>query len=230
MIPPVISSDNPSEGEREVFRRLRNDPATKDWIVLHSLGLARHDRRVAGEIDFVVIIPGKGVLCLEVKGCSASNLRRERGLWFYSVTDRGTPRGPFQQASEGMHTLRDRFMAAHPDIQGITFGFGVVFPFAPFNQRSVEWEDWQYIDSIAIRSAPISRLLTQLMDNWRSHLLATTNPPRVVLGSPTLGHCGAIRDALRNNFEIPVDPRARSAALDAELRAIPTSNSWLSMP
>ena len=75
MIPPIIPSEYRGEGERETFRRLRDDPNTPDWIVLHSLGLAKHDRRVAGEVDFVLIVPTWGILCLEVKGCSASHLR-----------------------------------------------------------------------------------------------------------------------------------------------------------
>jgi len=39
-----------------------------DWTVLHTLGIARRATGPYGEIDFVVIIPGEGVICLEVKG------------------------------------------------------------------------------------------------------------------------------------------------------------------
>ena len=43
---------------------LENDPATTDWTVLHSLGIARRPTGPYGEIDFVAIIPGEGVICL----------------------------------------------------------------------------------------------------------------------------------------------------------------------
>lgn len=97
MIPSVIADGTTSGGEKEVFRRLRDDPGTEGWIVLHSLSIAEHVERVSGEIDFVVIIPRKGVLCLEIKGCSASQLRRDdRGLWFYSRDSKGDACGPFR--------------------------------------------------------------------------------------------------------------------------------------
>ncbi len=81
LIPPTIAEDTPSEGERVVFDALALAKGADDWVVLHSLDLANHRRRLEGEIDFLIIIPGKGVLVLEVKG--THHLRRHDGLWFY---------------------------------------------------------------------------------------------------------------------------------------------------
>jgi hypothetical protein len=67
MIPPVFDESTPSPGERLLFDRLQRDPGTDDWVVLHSLDLAEHPSQVCGEVDFVVVVPGQGVLCLEVK-------------------------------------------------------------------------------------------------------------------------------------------------------------------
>lgn len=61
MIPPSFDpAVTPSPGEREVFQRLRDDPGTEGWTVLHSLGIALHPRQIQGEADFVIIVPGKG--------------------------------------------------------------------------------------------------------------------------------------------------------------------------
>ena len=68
---PSICPDTAAPGERELFRRLRDDPDTKGWIVLHSLDLARHVCNVAGEADFVVIVPEQGILVIEVKSHGA---------------------------------------------------------------------------------------------------------------------------------------------------------------
>src|SRR4051794_38662774 len=104
---PFVCDELTSRGELEVFRRLQDDPGTKDWIVLHSLGVARHVERVTGEIDFVVIIPAKGVLCLEVKGSSAAHLLRDdQGRWIYGPGRKPDSRGPFRQAADGMHSVR----------------------------------------------------------------------------------------------------------------------------
>ena len=70
MIPPQIPIDCKSPGEREIFNRLKQDPATSNWIALHSLDVAEHVTQIWGEIDFVVVVPYKGVLCLEVKACN----------------------------------------------------------------------------------------------------------------------------------------------------------------
>src|SRR5579864_8529486 len=105
MIPPCLSDDVRSAAERRVFNLLETDPETHDWVVLHSLGLARHVKRVYGEIDFVVLAPGLGIVCLEVKGGRVS---RQGGTWtftdrFGSVSKRTL--SPFMQAREGMFSL-----------------------------------------------------------------------------------------------------------------------------
>jgi len=218
MIPPFVAQETRSHGEREVFRRLRDDPGTQDWIVLHSLGLAEHQERIAGEVDFVVIIPLLGVLCLEVKGSSAANLRRdERGFWYYGPQDKGESRSPFRQASEGMHALRRWIQERQTGFDGVQFSSGVIFPFAPFRPRSIEWGDWEVIDSRRFLSAPISRLLREMMLAWRTHLLAAPHAPHLAETAPTASQCESLQNLLRGSFELPVDPRRRSERLREEL-------------
>jgi hypothetical protein len=218
MVPPVIGPECPSDGEREVFRRLRDDPGTKDWIVLHSLGLARHTKQVAGEVDFVAIIPGTGVLVIEVKGCGTAALRRENGMWFYGPHDRGDTRGPFRQASDGMHSLRRELLSREPALARVQFSSGVIFPFARFEEQSTEWQAWEVLDTVALRSRPIHNLLLDLMAKARTHLLGSGRAPKIDEGRPTVTECGAILAALRPNFDVPPDPPARRSELASELR------------
>jgi len=217
MIPPVVGESCRSGGEREVFLRLRDDPDTGDWIVLHSLGLATHQKRVEGEVDFVAIIPRGGVLCVEVKGCAATNLRRAEGLWYYGPDDPGSSRSPFQQVSEAMHSLRRQLVAQKSEYAAVQFSSCVIFPYAVFREHSVEWHDWQVIDSRSFRSAPLGKLLRKVLEDSRTHLRSVYNSPQLAADCPTRDQCHAIRDALRRNFEIPADPGARAGALRAEL-------------
>jgi hypothetical protein len=55
MIPPRVNEKTPP-GERLLFDKFKKDPATEDWIVLHSLGVAKHPERTEGELDFVVMV------------------------------------------------------------------------------------------------------------------------------------------------------------------------------
>ena len=135
MIPATIAHDC-SPGERDVFRRLSNAPDTEEWIVLHSLDVAHHRRQVSGEIDFVIIIPALGVLCLEIKACSS--LRRDGGAWYYGTAAKPDYRGPFKQASEAMHSIRGRVVRRRSELSKVVFWSGVLLPYVTFRTESEE--------------------------------------------------------------------------------------------
>ena len=86
MIPPSIPADAP-KGERSLFAKLRDDPKSKDWIVFHSFDIRKHVVRQEGEADMLVVVPGNGILCLEVKGCDVA---RRDGLWIYRMRPANT--------------------------------------------------------------------------------------------------------------------------------------------
>src|SRR5260370_15147655 len=103
MMPPYCPDSAPP-GERALFDVLASDPATTDWIVLHSLCIASHVRQVQGEADFVVIVPGHGIVVVEVKShLSVDRLadgRRTLG------SHPPTPPRPSQQASAPRPCIR----------------------------------------------------------------------------------------------------------------------------
>ena len=217
MIPPRIRPDCSSPGEREIFLRLKDDPVTRDWIVLHSLDVAEHVSRIAGEIDFVAVVPGKGVLCVEVKACSS--LRRRGGLWYYGRNTRPDARGPFKQASAAMHSIRARIASQRPDLSKIPFWSTVIFPYLEFSAESTEWHRWQVIDNREFRSGSIGKLLSNVLDQARQFLQtrASTRWFDPQLSEPDLQQCITIADALRPDFEFFESSGFRSGKLDEEL-------------
>jgi hypothetical protein len=201
MLPSVLDPSTASPGEREVFRRLKDDPGAADWTVLHSLDVSHHVRAIAGELDFLVLVPGRGVLALEIKACRS--LRRGEGLWFYGNEARGDPRGPFKQAAEAMHSVR-ALLERRPDLRRVPFWSAVLFPYIRFSERSDEWHSWQVIDSQAFHSRPLSELLVSVLDSARRFLAeqpATKWFDRSA-EEPTLRQCHAIAQLLRPDFEI----------------------------
>ena len=68
MLPSVLAPAVNSSAERRIFDWFRDAPGTEDWVILHSLGIATHNKVLYGETDFFAIIPGAGVFALEVKG------------------------------------------------------------------------------------------------------------------------------------------------------------------
>ena len=103
MMPPYCPDSAPP-GERALFDAFASHPATDDWIVLHSLCIASHVRQVQGEADFVVIVPGHGIVVVEVKSHRSVD-RLADGRWKLGSRP-PTSRSPFQQASDAMHSIR----------------------------------------------------------------------------------------------------------------------------
>ena len=160
MLPPYYAEDIKSSGEKQFFDLLKHDPATSDWTCLHSLGLARHVKRVYGEIDFVALVPDEGIFCLEVK---SGKVARNKGIWNYTNRfGEVTPStiGPFRQAREGMFSLleaaRSHF-GRHHRFTRLLYGFGIVFPHIVFCQDDPEIQPWQVYDRDSRRRDTIHR-------------------------------------------------------------------------
>lgn len=219
MIPPVVGEETSSPGERDLFDRFKTDPGATDWVVLHSLDVPRHRRQVMGEIDFVVVMPGQGVLCLEVK--SHRTVRRDLdGLWHLGQ-DPPTRTGPFRQASEGMHSLREYVAERAPELRGILFWSAVCFTHVPFTITSpAEWHSWQVIDIAALRARPLSESLSAVIENART--LVSSKPTGKWLpapgAEPTSAQVDSIVKILRPGFEFFESPKSRRRQRDDELR------------
>ena len=217
LIPPTIPADEPSEGERLVFERFSADRGHPDWTVFHSLDIANHRRRLEGEIDFLCVVPGKGVLVLEVKGCHV--LRRSDGLWFYGHDHQGDARGPFKQASEGMHSIRARLVKHHSELAHVVFWSAVCFPFIDFHEPSEEWHSWQVIDRRALQARSIGDLCAAVLDQARKLLVDKQIPWFPPADhAPTQQQCDAIVHALRPDFEFFESPKSRVRRLDEEIK------------
>ena len=114
MIPPTI--DNTNFAEKKVFSKLKNttNEETKHWIVYHSLNYPvsikkseKKSFKYFGEADFVILIPNKGIINIEVKGWTGFSCKK--GVWDITKPD-GTKepnkRSPLKQASDSMFNIR----------------------------------------------------------------------------------------------------------------------------
>jgi hypothetical protein len=219
MIPRVIGAETSSPGEREIFERFKTDSGAADWVVLHSLDVPRHRRQVMGEIDFVIMMPGQGVLCLEVKSHRTVS-RDADGLWHLGQ-DPPTRTGPFRQASEGMHSLREYVAERAPELRGILFWSAVCFTHVAFAITSpAEWHSWQVVDISALRARPLSESLSAVIVHARA--LVSSKPTGTWLSAPgaepTSAQVDSIVRILRPGFEFFESPKSRRRQRDDELR------------
>jgi len=201
MIPPTIAATCSSPGEQEIFEKLKQEDATREWIVLHSLDIAQHLRQVWGEADFVIIVPGLGVLCLEVKACRS--LTRKDGLWYYGNDPKGDPRGPFKQSAEAMHSLRQQVTQSDTSLSRVPFWSAVAFPYIEFEADSGEWHPWQVIDASRFKRQQMGPLILSILRSARAHLGSQPSAKwfRDSDRVPDIQQSAAIARILRANFE-----------------------------
>lgn len=134
-----------SEGEKLLLNALAASKDTDGWIVLHSLDVLHNQYRTQGEADFVILIPGYGVMVLEVKD-SHSVERLPSGEWKVGgeVPKRGSP---FVQAKESMWNIRNYLDKKGFDSGGIPFVYAVWFTkvLASKFGDSIEWKNSQIL-------------------------------------------------------------------------------------
>jgi hypothetical protein len=217
MIPPLVAAETP-KGERQLFAKLRDDPAAKDWLVLHSFDIRRHVTRSEGEADMVIVAPGQGVLCVEVKGCSVI---RKGGLWTYSYDPpRTSTVGPFRQASEAAHSIRQYLAHKDPSLGSLLFQSAVLFTEVDFVDKSLEWEPWQVIGRTDFLRHPISILVNRVLD--AAHTRCRSRDPMPAWYSsrsrPTPRQLEVVLRALRPDFEYVASGRTSIELSEAAVR------------
>jgi hypothetical protein len=221
-IPPVVHSGTKSEGEKQVFERLANDPATTDWTVLHSYDLPDHVRQLEGEIDFVILIPGRGVLCLSVKDCASAS--RINGMWYLGAL-KPDAQGPFKKAHDDKHSLIkklepqfERWKEKAPVTHAVVFT-RLTSQKVNWMAERREWEDFEqvYSDQLGPSSQSISKALLRCMEGFRAKFQRETHlPAQLSIPSPSL--CHKIGEFLRPDFEIFSSPKKRAGLVQSELK------------
>lgn len=142
MYPNYCITESP--GERKLFNFLRESSKMQNWIVLHSLHIARHISKTKGEADFVVLIPSIGIIVIEVK--SHQEIKVKQGSWFFGREN--TPHeSPFKQGETAMHSIRKHLVNQNPIFSRIPFlnvSWFTEIDFPKTNQ--MEYQSWQVLN------------------------------------------------------------------------------------
>jgi hypothetical protein len=211
MLPPHVSGATESAAERKLFVKIQQELGD-DWSVLHSLGLATHDRKPWAEIDFVLVGPG-GVYCLEVKG---GRIARSSGQW--TTTNRAgqinkLPQSPFAQVGGASAALR-RFLAEQiPRSTSILSGFGVATPDVIFSISGADIIPEIVYDERDF-SLSFSRFVDRLREYWQIRL-APTESEGALAANPNIVR--SIVDALCRDFDLRPSLRSEVSRVQDEL-------------
>ncbi|PGM75490.1 hypothetical protein CN956_28360 [Bacillus cereus] len=162
MYPNYVNHDI-SDGEREVFNRFSEDNSiTKDWVVLHSFNISEHVRhKYNGEADFVILIPNKGILVLEVKAHREVIYDQSNG---WRLGAMGDTRNPLKQAQDNMFSVKKSYI--DPYDSKLLIGWAVVFThISKFRDSS-----GMLYDATEFNSNPIIGSEVFWSDNFFSHI------------------------------------------------------------
>lgn len=142
---PSFLDDRTPPGERDVFNMLAAGP--DNWVALHSLDLAPWNHGLRTEIDFVVIVPDTGLLCVEVK--SHETISFENDQW----NPPEIRRSPFKQASDGRHTFYRRLRELAPQFRSVPVVHCCIFPKARFDlPPNLSVQPWELMDGRAFQA------------------------------------------------------------------------------
>jgi hypothetical protein len=163
------------------------------------LHIAEHVRQVEGEADFIVLIPGRGVLCLEVKGHLEAEYRD--GAWYLGKHAPPNYRGPFRQADEAARSIKKKVVDSFAQAKGALFWPAVIFTHCQpaVSGTTGEWHSWQLLTSADLEAAPLDQLLLEIIDRARAFVAAVESARWFHPGSrrPTRSDCLAMRKILR---------------------------------
>lgn len=210
MIPSFIDDDAPT-GERDVWNLLAGGPA--DWTVVHSLDLAPWRRSRRTELDFVVIIPDVGMLCIEVKSHEVIEYQEDGWL------PRSLGKGPFKQCQDAVKSLHRRLqdVAAY---SSVIPKIGLcVFPNAAFDRSCLSVAEWEIMDVSEFRRHPSSESFCRAL---RERLVVGCDEEGI---SPLVGRLEPARVANLIEHLLPVrkrvpERRAELAARECQLAEV----------
>ena len=164
-IPPYAGEEIKSNAEVKIYKVLQ-DLDLKNAYVLHSLGLPRHNVKIYGEIDFVVVCE-YGVACLEIKG---GRVECRGGKWIFTNRyghENEKSEGPYAQVKDNMFSLKkilkERF-PANRHMQNLLVACGVMFPDIIFDAKTEEVIPEVTYDK---RTEDISAYMKQVFEYWK---------------------------------------------------------------
>lgn len=161
---PAAPKECPT-GERVVYQKIGRD-LPDHWVALHSLGLPRHEHKVWGEAD-IVLLSTHGVFALEVKGGKVSCLN---GVWSFEGPGFKTytrKEDPWTQSKTAMMAVRSALQEANEAFRDVLFGYGVVMPFCRFDVRGAEIVSEVLNDRSTFRQG-IDQYVGRLRRHWEA--------------------------------------------------------------
>ncbi|MGV9768308.1 NERD domain-containing protein [Microbacterium sp. NPDC003461] len=197
---PARPRSGANGSERRVFDAFAGARGIDDWVVIHGLQIRRHVGQFQGEADFIVIVPGRGIVVIEAK--SPEYVEYRDGEWTLDrVPNPG--KSPFDQVDGAIRSLRgflksrELLVGAEPIARLVWFtslGRHLFENRSPGDMQFFEWE-LAFRDDLRDPVALVERVLGE-HDAWYAAVEGVEHDPSVM----TAEHSDAIARALVGDF------------------------------
>jgi hypothetical protein len=186
-------------GERALYNAFEAVPDRDDWTVFFSLHQYKVVKGNEAEGDFVVLIPGKGLVVIEAKG--ATQVTLEGDIWTLDgVPSSATNKSPLEQAEKTRNNIIAQLRQNDIDVEILPVARVVWFPkmdpykFAELGERGMEFYPWE----VAFRE-DVSKIVSVLEKVIDSQIDLGLNIKGLKYKPETfdVNEMGRIRDALR---------------------------------
>jgi Nuclease-related domain/UvrD-like helicase C-terminal domain/AAA domain len=197
-----------SKGEHILYLKFKNEESAKYLYVLHSVFTNHHLKNVSGELDFLVLAPGKGIFAIEVKH---GKVTRKEGTWLFE-NGRGNvtikKKSPFSQVDSTLHSIRNYILSRiknnedlYARVSKILFGTGVAFTgMNEFIDFGTEGHSFQIFTRQSL-GISISEYIETLSKGWHSERRNKAMYD-VDMSRPSDKDCLLILQIIRGDFEI----------------------------
>jgi hypothetical protein len=158
-----------NKSERSVFTAFEGIPDRPDWTVIHSLQLTDNLFSLQGEADFVVFVPGRGILVIETK--SPNYAVYDGGDWYLDKTPKPdkSPLSQLNKATASIHRFlenRDLYKDV-PIARLVWFTSLSRFQFINKTPGDMQFYEWELALSEDIDHP--SALVEKVLDEYINH-------------------------------------------------------------
>ena len=180
-------------------------------------------KKKRGEADFIVLIPNKGIICVEVK--AHSHISRKDGIWHFG---REKGESPFDQVRGNSESLIKQINELSLSTKSFVTNL-VIFTHCPFSEKSIEWNDWELIDSNKIRlnQDNFGKIFLKHFEDSIKHHASIPGKFRYLEHQEFFDKfsndvCDDIANHFRKDFECFVSPNDLNNELNKELKSFTT--------
>ena len=103
---PTRPHADANRSEKQLFTAFEGIRDRDDWVVLTGLTVGQHVAGLSGEVDAIVVAPGKGILLIEAK--TAEHVEYRDGQWYLAKNPSPT-KNPLVQLDGARRSIR-RFL------------------------------------------------------------------------------------------------------------------------